>query len=345
MEKRKILKFHIAFWLLVILVTLPETLFYVSNPLFIPILTGTISIFFYDFLSFYFFYIYLSKFIQTGNKYIKLALYSLTFITISGFAITFFSYYLYVFTYPITMKLNISHYKWVTSYIYGVMGVGTLFSMLGLLSKIAIFWYNNKIKQTDTEKHNLATELAMLRAQVNPHFLFNTLNNIKSLINSLPSKAVYSIDKLMGIMDYMLNKSSQQSVFLENELEYINDYIALEKIRYNNPGYIEFNTIGKYSGLKIPPLIFMPFIENAFKHGNKLMAPPGILFKLDIKRNELLFSAKNYVKENTDTLIKNSGFGLKNIKRRLDLLYGSSYDLEIKNTGKEFLVKLKLMLV
>lgn len=342
MEKRKILKFHIAFWLLVILVTLPETLFYVSNPLFIPILTGTISIFFYDFLSFYFFYIYLSKFIQTGNKYIKLVLYSLTFITISGFLVTFFSYYLYVFTYPLTMKLNISHYKWVTSYIYGVMGVGTLFSMLGLLSRIALFWYNNKINQTDTEKQNLVTELAMLKAQVNPHFLFNTLNNIKSLITSLPIKAVYSIDKLNGIMDYMLNEASQTYIPIEKEIDYIKDYIELERIRYSNPGFISFQIKGDYTGIKIPPLILMPFIENAFKHGNKLITAPGITFLLDIKGNEISFSAKNYIKENTETFIKSSGFGLKNIKRRLELLYGSRYELEIKNTNKEFLVNLKL---
>ncbi len=343
MENRTILKFHIAFWLLVILVTLPETLMYVSHPLFIPILTGAIIILLYNFFNFYSFYVYLSKFIQGSKQYFKLVIYGLAVITASGFLVTFFSYYPYVYTYPSGLQLNITHTKWVTSYIYGVMGSGTLFSMLGMLSKIALYWYNNKIRQTDTEKQNLATELAMLRAQVNPHFLFNTLNNIKSLINSLPSKAVYSIDKLKGIMNYMLTESSQESVLLEKEINYINDYIELEKIRYSDPGFIEFQINGKYSELKIPPLIFMPFIENAFKHGNKLKAPPGIHFKLDIDSSLITFTSKNYIKENSDTFIKNSGFGLKNIKRRLDLLYTNNYELDVKNANKEFLVKLKLI--
>jgi len=182
----------------------------------------------------------------------------------------------------------------------------------------------------------------MLRAQINPHFLFNTLNNIKSLIKSLPSKAVFSIDKLTGIMQYMLYESSFDIVPLANEIDHINNYIDLEKIRYSDPNFIDFKISGDYSKIQIPPLIFMPFIENAFKHGNKLKPAPGIMIRIDVSETNLHFEIKNFIKENYETQTKNSGFGLANIKRRLDLLFDNKYELKIVNEDKTFAVKLIL---
>ncbi len=344
MENRLILKFHIIFWLLVILITLPEPLLYIKHPLFLPILTGSASILFQNIFNFYFFYTVLSKYLQRRRNYFKLIVLGIAEITVSGFTVTYLSYYLYTYTFPSTVPLNLSHTDWVIQYIYGVMGIGTLFSMLGLLSRISMYWYENKIRSADTDKQNLENELAMLKAQVNPHFLFNTLNNIKSLINSLPDKAVYSIDKLKGIMLYMLNDSSHETVKLEQEINYIKDYLELEKIRYSNPGYIEFIVNGNYSGLRIPPLIFMPFIENAFKHGNKLKPAPGIIINMSIDLKTINFSVKNHIKENIDSVNKKSGFGLKNIKRRLELLFGKSYELLINTENNEYIVNLNLNL-
>lgn len=345
MENRAIIKFHIAFWVLVVIVTLPESFLYTGHPLFIPQFTGTFSVLAYNFVIFYIFYSYLTEKFFVNKKYIRFAFFSFSVVTITGFAVTFFSYYLFIFTYPETLPIKYTHKEWVLSFIYGVMGIGTLYSILGLLSKIALLWYTNKLNQADTEKQNLSTELAMLRAQVNPHFLFNTLNNIKSLTKSLPSKAVNSIDKLSSIMNYMLYDSSMDTVFFEKEITYIQDYIELEKIRYSDPGYIDFSINGNYSEIRIPPLIFMPFIENAFKHGNKLVAPPGIKIKFDINGRNVDFFVTNSMKENYDTVSKNSGFGLKNIKRRLELLFGDNYSLIINEEKKEFKVKLKLFLL
>lgn len=146
-------------------------------------------------------------------------------------------------------------------------------------------------------------------------------------------------------MNYMLNDSSMDTVFFEKEITYIKDYIELEKIRYSDPGYIDFSINGNYSEIRIPPLIFMPFIENAFKHGNKLAAPPGIKIKFDINGRNIDFFVTNTMKENYDNVSKNSGFGLKNIKRRLELLFGDNYSLIINEEKKEFKVKLKLFLL
>lgn len=344
MESRPVIKIHFAFWAVVISVSLLDTFTYIDNKLFIPQLAGTFAIIIYNIITFYFCYSVISNGFLENKKYIKPAVTWLIYLSVTGFAVTYFTYYLFISTYPASVPVKFTHSEWVTSFIYGVMGIGTIYSLLGILSRLSLVWYRNKQKQSETEKQNLAIELAMLRAQVNPHFLFNTLNNIKSLVKSLPSKAVYSIEKLNGIMNYMLYESSLETVPFEKEIAYIKDYIELERIRYSSPEYISFTVNGDYSGVKIPPLIFMPFIENAFKHGNKLKEPPGIRISIGINNNEVNFFTKNYVKDNTETRIKNSGFGLKNIRRRLSLLFGSNYELKIFNENKEFSVNLKLML-
>jgi LytS/YehU family sensor histidine kinase len=184
----------------------------------------------------------------------------------------------------------------------------------------------------------------MLRAQINPHFLFNTLNNIKSLIKSIPSKAIYSVEKLTGIMHYMLYESSFETVSLENEISHINNYLDLEKIRYSDPDYISFRISGDCSKIQVPPLIFMPFVENAFKHGDKLKPAPGIIIKIEAIEKNIRFEIKNFIKESWELKNKNSGFGLANIRRRLDLLFDKKYELSIKTENKTFAVKLNLNL-
>ena len=182
----------------------------------------------------------------------------------------------------------------------------------------------------------------MLRAQVNPHFLFNTLNNIKSLVMSLPSKAIISTEKLINIMNYMFFESSCEKVPFEDEIAHINNYLDLERIRFVNTDYIDFKISGDYSGIMIPPLIFMPFIENTFKHGDKLKPSPGIFIKFDITGSNILFEISNFIKENYIMHNKKSGFGLSNIKRRLDLLLGNKLELLIRKENNIFNVKLNL---
>ncbi|HWA07519.1 MAG TPA: histidine kinase [Ignavibacteria bacterium] len=344
MENRTILKFHIIFWIVVISISLLETFTIVENILFLSQLSGTLSVLLYNSISFYLFYLVISQKYFNKKNLALLFLIWLVYITVASFLVTFLSYYPFVYFYPSSIPLKITQHRWVTSYVYGVAATGTVFSVLGALAKVAKIWYSSKIKQMETEKQNLSNELAMLRAQVNPHFLFNTLNNIKSLIKSLPSKAVYSIEKLNGIMNYMLFESSLEKVPLTNEINYIKNYLELEKIRYSDPDFISFSITGDYSGVSVPPLIFMPFIENAFKHGNKLTPSPGVVIKIDIDQKNICFSVKNLTKENTEERSRNSGFGLPNIRRRLDLLFEKNYTLEITNRNREFNVKLNFLL-
>lgn len=341
MNNKAIIKFHIIFWIVITSISILNTFLYIGNNLFISLLVSAFISMFCNIVTFYFFYFSVTP--QKFNKkgIILLVVFGLIYLTIAGFISCFIIYLPIAYSNSPTDAVNYALANGF-NFIYQVTAYLTIVSILGSLSKVALIWYNDQIKQKDTEKQNISNELAMLRAQINPHFLFNTLNNIKSLVKSIPSKAVYSVDKLTGMMRYMLYESSLGSVPLDNEIAHINNYIDLEKIRYSDPGFIDFKISGDYTNIPVPPLIFMPFIENAFKHGNKLKPSPGIKIIIDVLKQNIHFEITNFKKENYEAHNKNSGFGLSNIRRRLDLLFGDKYDLLIENADKTFTVKLNL---
>jgi len=127
-----------------------------------------------------------------------------------------------------------------------------------------LLWYDNVMKQKEMEKQLISNELALLRSQINPQFLFNTLTNIKSLIALQPEKAIYSIENLSEIMNYMLYETSADKVLLQDEIDYINNYLNLQSVRYDKD-FISFEVTGVTNGLLVPPLIFMPFIEKTYR--------------------------------------------------------------------------------
>jgi two-component system, LytTR family, sensor kinase len=226
--------------------------------------------------------------------------------------------------------------------IYYRTGIVNLFTMFvfGTFLKITILWYNANLKQKEIEKENIKNELASLRAQINPHFFFNTLNNIKSFASINSDKTLHIIDKLSETMSYILYESAIEKINFEKEIEFIRNYLELQKIRYDNPNYIEFRIRGEYSNLLIPPLLFIPFIENAFKHGDKLAPSPGIKINFNIEKNKIFFQISNYLKNDDGIKRTKGGFGLANIRRRLDLLFVKNYNLEIINHSNQFNVKL-----
>ena len=205
-----------------------------------------------------------------------------------------------------------------------------LFAVSGSLLKTALLWYNNTMKQKEAEKQLVSGELALLRSQINPRFLLNTLTYIKSLIGAKPDKAIYSIENLSEIMSYMLYETSPQKVPLDNEIAYINNYLNLQKVRYC-PGYISFEVIGNTAGILVPPLLFMPFLENAFIQGEGSMDTPGIVIILAINDNNLSFRVMNHVKENAEKVINEEGFSISSIKRYLDRQFGINFVWEAKN--------------
>jgi|WetSurMetagenome_2_1015567.scaffolds.fasta_scaffold08939_3 two-component system, LytTR family, sensor kinase len=343
MDKKSAVKLHIGFWLIVFSISFLFSLTYLNKPIFIPLVSRILFTLSNDIISFYLFYTILSQKLFSKKGIILIILIEIAYLSISSPLFSFISFFYYKYIYTLMVKpYELPLVDWMNNNIFSVFTRNFIFSILGCLSKLSFGWYKNQVKQREIEKQNISNELAMLRIQVNPHFLFNTLNNIKSLVMCLPSQATYSTDKLINIMNYMLFESSFDKVPFEKEIAHINNYLELEKIRVLNPYYIDFKISGDYSGIMIPPLIFMPFIENTFKHGDKLKPAPGISIRFDITKTNILFEIKNFIKENYVMHNKKSGFGLTNIKRRLDLLFGDKYQLLIENENNIFNVKLNL---
>ena len=167
-----------------------------------------------------------------------------------------------------------------------------------------------------------ASELALLRSQVNPHFLFNTLNNIYSLVCKKSPDAPEAIMKLSSIMRYMLYDANTDIVLLEKEIEYLESFIELQKLRIRHTDFVELRIEGVVGNKTIAPMLLIPFVENAFKHGSKIGPLPGIRIHLIAAPHQMIFEVTNHLKKNLlgtkDTI---GGIGLQNIKRRLEILY------------------------
>ena len=215
--------------------------------------------------------------------------------------------------------------------------------IIGVVFRLGVDGLNLAYQKSQLEKQNLKSELALLRSQINPHFLFNTLNNMHSLVYSDPDMTAFSIIKLSEIMRYMLNESSSEKVLLEKEIEYIKSYIALQNMRFSEKEFVKMNIVGDPSGIEISPMIFIPFVENAFKHGDKKKKDVGIDIKLEINDSNLLFEVCNYKRKiASQDIEKNNSFGIVNLKRRLELAYPNRHHLEIEDAKDQYITKLRI---
>lgn len=181
----------------------------------------------------------------------------------------------------------------------------------------------------EREAENLKTELSFLRSQVSPHFLFNTLNNLVSLARKKSDLLEPSLLKLSGLLQYMLYESDDEKISIQKEIDYLNNYVELQRLRFGNDIKIHFSTeVPASSSLEVVPMILIPFVENAFKHGVVLINDPEIDIRLVVAGNLLEFSVWNKFNPEREEKDKSSGIGLNNVRRRLDLLYpGSRLDI------------------
>jgi len=345
MENKTVIKIHLVFWLAVSFISFLYIIPYRENPLIVPVIISIPVRLICNTITFYFFYILISDKPFNKKRITVLILTGIIYAGIFGLFSTFFYILPFAFYLSPENPLQYVFAKGIKNNIYVSAAFSIIFMFLGSLAKISLLWYKNQLMKKEIEKQNISNELAMLKIQVNPHFLFNTMNNIKSLIKSRPPEAVKSIDKLSGIMQYMIYDSSGETVPLKDEISHINNYLELERIRFSEPDFISFEIKGEYENIKIPPLIFMPFIENAFKHGNRLKTAPGIIIRLIIDKSDIHFEIFNHIKDSTEFGNSRSGFGLTNIRRRLDLLFGNKYKLCITNENKIYSVKLILDLI
>jgi Histidine kinase len=187
---------------------------------------------------------------------------------------------------------------------------------------------------------NIKEELNNLKNQINPHFLFNTLNNLNTLITTDAAKASAVVLGLSDVLRYQLYEANGSKVLLKKDIQILNEFLELEKIRRDNFQY-SINIEGNLSGVMVPPFIFINFVENAIKHSADNKAFSFIMLSFVITKSALFFECKNSKPLMAPTT-KTGGLGLKNVKRRLVLLYENEYELKIEEKVKEFVLKLKI---
>jgi two-component system, LytTR family, sensor kinase len=203
---------------------------------------------------------------------------------------------------------------------------------------------NQEKMQTRLEAEHLAMELKFLRSQVSPHFLFNVLNNLVSMARHKSDQLEPSLIKLSELIRYMLYASDEKKVPMEIEIQYLKSYIELQKLRFEESVEIGADIqLNAYAG-SIEPMLLIPFVENAFKHGVSDVQNPFIHIALDITNNRLRFKVENKFGDDAQVKDGNSGIGLTNLKARLNLLYPRLHELSIVQADHIFHVDLSLQL-
>lgn len=220
----------------------------------------------------------------------------------------------------------------------------TLFIVIfvGML-RFAVDWFELEARKKEMENEKLIAELNFLKAQINPHFLFNTLNNLYYLAYSKSENTTEVIAKLSQMMRYMIYDSNHPKVLLTKEIEYMQSYISLERMRLNNQIPIQLDIQGSVENVWIAPLIFITFLENAFKHGVSNDNPKAwIKISISLNGNECVYRVEN----SKDSKPENakSGIGLQNVKRRLELSYPNHHHLTIEDKPDVYIVQLNLTL-
>ncbi|MEQ9300704.1 MAG: histidine kinase [Cyclobacteriaceae bacterium] len=216
------------------------------------------------------------------------------------------------------------------------------FIPLAVFVRFSVDWFRNYRRQMELESQNLQSELALLRNQVNPHFLFNTLNNIDSMVYKVAPQASDAIVKLSELMRYMLYDANTDEVRLSQEMQHLRSFMDLQKMRLKNHD-IHLSVNVETDQVKVAPMLFIPFVENAFKHGQWHEETFKVEVSLTSRGEELIFMATNYFDPTkVDQKDKAGGIGLNNVRRRLELLYPDRHSLEITRENDQFVVELRL---
>ena len=331
---------HILFWILYFIYFLIQVTYLKEDPRYLETSLSLALTLPVDILASYLtVYVLLPKFLFK-RKYVSFAL----FLLLSGICFILIQRLItYYLTHPLYYSSSYElspffRFNYFYSFVNIYMVVGFFMAI-----KLLKYWYENQNIRMELESQNKNSEIALLRNQINPHFLFNTLNNIDTLVSESQEQASDAIIKLSEIMRYMLYDSNTQYVPLSKEISYLQSYISLQKIRFKNPDFVKLEIIGNYKNKLIAPMLLIPFVENAFKHGAKQTKSPGISISLTTSKNSIDFKVINYINE-TDIFSKDStkGIGMNNVKRRLELIYKNQYQLDINTVNNQFKVNLRL---
>lgn len=293
--------------------------------------------FFFMGMSYLITYYFMPKFLFKKKYFIYFAL-ILGIVVISTFLFKYIQDVLQ--PYSINKNSNVPHTTWAikifwTSLIYIIfLGPFTFWKML-------LQWTKDNNKINELENATIQSELQQLKNQINPHFLFNMLNNANVLIRKDPEKASETLLGLSELIRYQLYESSRPKVLLASDIKALKDFLNLEKLRRDDFDY-SINVIGEVNTVFLPPLLFIPFVENATKHNLDSEKTAFIHIFFDIQDNYLYFSCINSKPRKAVPKSAHGGLGLNNSNRRLKLLYDNRYQLDIRDEKETFTVNLKI---
>lgn len=346
---------HIAFWLVWYIIAMTVQLnfpAYVNNYLGHQFLRSTNRLVTISFFCYVSIYLIIPRFIASG-KFKQFLLAMLALMTVS-YLFTFLWLYFMVNILHSENWFNHSNtiIKWET-FTFFFFGFYSNINFSGAFPTACIMlavkyyknWYKKQQEGEMLIQENAQAELQLLKAQVHPHFLFNTLNNIYSFSLKEPFVAAELVDKLTGMIDYMRTEGEKPLVSLEKEIQLITDYIGLEKVRYGERLEMKIQIIGDFKNKQIAPLLMIPFVENAFKHGaGKIRGKQWIHLLIESKNNQLVFELSNSKESSPAPLREKSGIGLSNVRKRLALLYPDNYKLDTIDEADTYAVKMKVLL-
>lgn len=228
-------------------------------------------------------------------------------------------------------------------FMMALVSIVPIFLFLGWLARVTENLVLNTIRKEQLEKQAVEAELYYLKSQINPHFLFNTLNNIHTLVYKQAPAAPEAVMGLASLMRYMIYESNAPLVPLSREMDYLRDYVNLQQLRYKKAPVVDLEIIGDTASCDIVPLLFIHLLENAYKHSPARLEPGDIRIKVEILENVLTFSIQNPVRGDSENAMEEpGGIGLPNVRKRLALLYPGQHHLESNNTGQMYQIILKI---
>lgn len=333
MKRKTITIIHVLFWIYIFLQTIIPPGEEYKNIITIPSLT----FYMLSIVEFYFVYFVLSNILlkrKNISTVILIVFISIIILPLSRLVI--FDLIMHIAGIEsIPLWGNISGMLW------NHYRISLLFTFYGILIRFAIEWYDSSKKRDELILQNKESELTLLRSQINPHFLFNTLNNIYSLVYTKSEEAPSALLKLSEIMRYMFNDANIEKVSLDKDIIYLRSYIELQQLRLSSKEFVKFNITGNIENQLIAPMLLITFVENAFKHSDKKIEGVGININLLIENDKLFFDVMNYCKgTNEDFISDSNGIGLNNVKRRLQLIYPDKHTLLLTTDDKKHIVKL-----
>ena len=334
---------HVIFWVLYVMFYTVQFILFSDSPGFLSVVGRLSMSVWIDIAATYFTVYFLIPRFLLKKRYIS---FSIAFLVSAIAMVLAQRLLLYYISYPIFSPQYVNNYSfWTFNPFYSFINIYTVVSVFAGF-KLLKFWYRTQQQKEELEKQNRISELALLKSQVSPHFLFNTLNNIDALISRDSSSASDAVIKLSEILRYMLYEAETERVSLEKEVFYLRSYIALQSLRIKSDDFVRFDILGEVSKQTIAPMLLIPFVENAFKHGLKNTAPPGIKIILDVQQEMIIFKVMNKVNKWEDvSKDQTKGIGLKNIRKRLDLIYPGMYELNIIRDNSDFSAELKIHLI